>query len=102
MTRFALTLLCVAGVVASIARADEKEELAKKLNNPVAALTSVPFQQNVDYGIGANNDGVIYKLNVQPVVPIKLDDDWNLISRTILPAVHWNRWVGPGEATRFA
>ncbi len=44
---------------------------------------------------------MIYKLNIQPVVPIELTHDWNLISRTILPVVHWNRWVAPGEGTRF-
>jgi hypothetical protein len=101
MTRFALTFLCVAGLFASVAHADDNEQLAKKLSNPVAALISVPFQENVDYRIGANNDGVIYKLNIQPVVPIKLTDDWNVISRTILPVVHWNKDVAPSEGTRF-
>ena len=59
-------------------------ELAKQLSNPVASLISVPFQFNWDTGIGAK-DTDRTTLNVQPVVPFSLNDDWNLISRTILP-----------------
>ena len=67
--------------------ADESVELAKKLANPVAALISLPFQLNYDENIGPNDDGTRWYLNIQPVVPISLNEDWNLISRTILPLV---------------
>lgn len=60
--------------------------LAKQLSNPVAALISVPFQLNTDQDIGPG-DGERWTLNVQPVVPITLNEDWNLISRTILPLI---------------
>ncbi|HEX6884859.1 MAG TPA: hypothetical protein VF530_15900, partial [Planctomycetota bacterium] len=60
--------------------------LAKQLSNPVAALISVPFQLNHDRDVGPS-DGERWTLNVQPVVPISLSEDWNLISRTIVPLI---------------
>jgi hypothetical protein len=65
----------------------DAEALAKKLSNPVAALISVPFQLNYDQDIGPTKDGERLQLNLQPVVPITLSADWNLISRTILPLI---------------
>src|SRR5436189_4327889 len=65
---------------------DPAAELAKKLNNPVASLISVPFQFNWDEGYGPNDSGR-FTLNVQPVVPISLNKDWNLIIRTIVPII---------------
>jgi hypothetical protein len=61
-------------------------ELAMELQNPVAALISVPLQSNWDFGIG-ENEAYQYTLKVQPVIPIKLNEDWNIISRTILPVI---------------
>jgi hypothetical protein len=76
--------------------ATQAAELAKKLSNPVAALISVPFQFNADFGIGANG-GTRYLTNIQPVVPIELNPEWNLISRTILPVIAQNDVVGTGR-----
>lgn len=66
---------------------DDESELAKKLNNPVASLISVPFQANEDFHMGPTNKGYQFKLNFQPVAPISLGKDWNLIVRTILPVI---------------
>jgi len=71
----------------------DADELAKKLSNPVASLISAPLQYNYDDGYA--NGGYKNTVNVQPVVPISLNADWNLISRTILPVAYQND-VRPG------
>ena len=68
------------------ASASSDAELARQLNNPISSLISVPFQENIDFGIGPA-DGYRSTLNIQPVVPIQVADDWNLILRTILPVI---------------
>ncbi len=60
------------------------EDLAKKLANPISNLISVPFQNNYDFNVGPLN-GLRYNLNVQPVIPISIGENWNMISRTIVP-----------------
>lgn len=62
-------------------------ELAKKLSNPVASLIQVPVQSNWDFGYGSTN-ATRYTANIQPVVPFSLNDDWNLVSRTIVPVIN--------------
>jgi len=64
-----------------------KEALAKKLNNPVAALISAPIQYNYDENIGKDDKGSRTTINVQPVIPFSIGKDWNIISRTILPVI---------------
>ncbi len=66
---------------------DEQAELAKKLNNPVADLISVPFQNNWDFGIGPAH-AMKYTCDIQPVVPVSISEDWNLIIRTIVPVIY--------------
>ncbi len=70
-------------------------DLAKQLQNPISSLISLPFQNNFDVGGGFGGDGFRYTLNVQPVVPISLTKDWNLISRTIVPIVYQNDILPP-------
>ena len=61
-------------------------ELAKKTQNPVADLISVPIQNNFNFNAGPYNQTQTV-INIQPVIPIHLNEDFNLITRTILPVV---------------
>jgi hypothetical protein len=60
---------------------------AKQLANPISSLISVPFQNNYDCCFGPAG-GYRYTLNVQPVIPFSLNNDWNVIVRTIVPIVY--------------
>lgn len=60
------------------AHANDAAALAKELSNPVAALISVPLQSNWEQNIGPDDRGSRYTLNIQPVIPISIGEDWNL------------------------
>jgi hypothetical protein len=72
---------------APAASEDNAQALAKKLSNPVASLISVPFQANMDFGEGLTDSGNKMTLNIQPVIPIGITDNFNLIVRTIVPVI---------------
>jgi hypothetical protein len=78
----------------------DQEALAKQLSNPVSSLISMPFQFNFDRDIGPDDVGDRMTLNIQPVVPLTLNDDWNVISRTILPVVD-QQDIFPGAGDQF-
>jgi hypothetical protein len=74
-------------------------ELAKKLQNPIGDLYSVPLQNNTNFSYGPNK-GTQDILNVQPVIPIHVDQDWTIITRTIVPLI-WQPSLQPGETVPF-
>ena len=65
---------------------DSTEELARAVQNPVASLISVPFQNNTNFNFGPR-EKTQNVMNIQPVVPFSLSEKWNLITRTILPII---------------
>ena len=71
------------------------EELAKLAQNPVGNLISVPFQNNTNLNTGPLK-GTQNILNIQPVVPISVDEEWNIITRTIIPVIN-NPAFAPGD-----
>jgi hypothetical protein len=92
-----LGAVLAAGVIAGGAWADEAAtestaseaetaKLQRETQNPVANLISVPFQNNFNFHVGPR-EVTQYILNVQPVIPISLNDDWNLITRWIVPII---------------
>jgi hypothetical protein len=88
-------MLVVAGLgLAGAAHAEmSAEELAKLAQNPVGNLISVPFQNNTNLNYGPEK-GTQNILNIQPVIPISISPDWNIITRTILPVI-WMPALGP-------
>jgi len=69
-----------------LAWTQDEAELAKKTQNPVSDLISLPFQNNTNFGIGPH-DKTQNVLNIQPIWPFALNEDWNLITRTIVPVI---------------
>src|SRR5262245_51143958 len=65
-----------------------EEELVKQTQNPVADLISVPFQNNYNFAAGPKHNHMIYLLNIQPVIPIHISENWNLIARIIMPVIN--------------
>ncbi len=92
-------------VTVSVAMATSNEDLAKVSQNPVGDLISVPFQNNINFDVGPK-EKTQNILNIQPVWPLSLNDNWNVITRTILPvisqptsALNPNRKFGLGDIT---
>ncbi|MBO9528198.1 MAG: hypothetical protein J7517_19120, partial [Sphingobium yanoikuyae] len=77
--------------------AADADELARQLSNPVASLISVPLQFNHDE---LDGDGSRSWVNVQPVVPVSIGANWNMISRTILP-ITYQEDIFPGAGSQF-
>jgi hypothetical protein len=86
--QFLSAAVAVVALLCSQARAQDESELAKKTQNPVADLISVPLQNNWNFNAGFHHNKMLYVLNVQPVIPINLSDEWNLISHVIMPIIN--------------
>ena len=96
MAFLALASISIVGADAPAPEPDVNA-LAKQTQNPVADLISLPFQFNFNNGGGLEN-GTLFNLNFQPVIPFKLTDNWNMIARTIVPVLSI---PGP-DGTRFS
>ena len=99
------SLLASAGRRANVQEGDSTQQvddadLAQELSNPLADLMTIPIQANYDHDIGATDDGWKWQTNVQPVVPFQLGEDWNLITRTIVPVISQDD-IYPGEGSQF-
>ncbi len=84
-TRYALFAQVATWSLTTICAANAESDSNLAQTNPVASVIQVPFQNNFDWGGGPHNDAFRYTLNIQPVIPLSLNSDWNLIVRTIVP-----------------
>lgn len=94
---FFLAILAIYGEAAEV---DDSAELAKKALNPVADMYSLPVQYNWDQKMGPTGEGMHSVTNIQPVLPFTLNDEWNLISRTILPVIDQHGLAPGGVADK--
>jgi len=105
-TRVSLTaVLLSATLAAAVGPARTQEQaadagLAQELTNPLADLITLPVQINFDRDLGPADRGTKTVTNVQPVIPFALSEEWNLISRTIVPIVYQDD-VFPGQGSQF-
>ncbi len=76
----------------TVSKADE-DDIAKESENPIGNLTVLPFENYTNFDVGPNK-GTQNILEFEPVVPIHLNQDWNLINRAIIPVV-WNPDLSP-------
>jgi hypothetical protein len=90
----AITLL---GTMSAV-HASEQSDLAKAAQNPIANLISLPLQNNTNFNVGPK-ERTQNTLNVQPVWPFSVGDDWNVITRTILPVKYVSSGKSIGDAT---
>jgi hypothetical protein len=72
---------------ATPASPENADALRKAAQNPVANLISVPVQNNNNFNIGPDNR-VQDILNIQPVIPVRVSENWNLITRIITPIIY--------------
>jgi hypothetical protein len=81
-------------------------DLAKKTQNPIADLISLPLQNNLNFGYGAkdapHSSSTQYVLNIQPVLPGKVTNEWNLITRPIIPVIRQPDLIDGGETWGLA
>jgi hypothetical protein len=96
--------LAVLALASGVARAqetggDNATNLAKKTQNPIAAMIILPFQNDTNFGFGPHQ-GTQDILNIQPVIPLQINEDWNVITRTIVPLI-WRPSLQPAQTVPF-
>lgn len=74
------------------------EQLAKDVRNPFADLIQVQISNEFDFG-GAAGNGTQYTLTLQPIIPIRINNHWNLITRSAFTVANVPDSSGSGRTT---
>lgn len=91
-----MALATVAAIPAGPARAAEDLNLAHLAQNPLADAISLPLSNETNFGLGPyRQTGNV--LSIQPVIPFRLNDDWNLVTRVTIPLSTQPR-MAPGDS----
>lgn len=90
----AVMTMFFAGTAESQSATHTEADIPEKLANPLASMIVVPVEMNADTGFGPA-DGDRYDVKFKPIIPFELNDNWNLITRTIIPVVYQNDVFGP-------
>jgi len=77
-----VSILCTTSAVS-----DDAAEIAKKLANPLSSIISVPIQANYQPNLGPDDKGSKWLTNIQPIVPLTINDEWTLLTRTVIPVI---------------
>jgi hypothetical protein len=97
--RGVLAAAALFAVLPVLAQDDQESELAKQTLNPVASLISLPIKFDYNSNLGPTEGGSQTVMTVQPVIPVSIGADWNLISRSIIPVISLHNIV-PGAGTQ--
>jgi hypothetical protein len=70
---------------------DEATEVNKELSNPISSIWALQIQENTFFihpGIEDKSSRNSVNVQFQPVLPLALTDDWNLITRPVFQVVN--------------
>jgi len=86
MTRALKAVLAIVALLGAPAHAQDGGDLAKQSQNPLGAMISLPFENNLLFNIGPS-EKTGYALNFKPVLPVRIGD-WNMINRFVVPVIY--------------
>jgi hypothetical protein len=93
-------MVCFAiSIPAGTAIADDVSDIAKKVQNPISDLISLPLEHNMDFDVGPEEE-IQHIFNAAPIFPIKLSDSWLLVNRAIIPVIDLPL-LAPGVGDEF-
>ena len=88
----ALSLLMIVHAGADETASDKAaDEVNKQLSNPISSIWALQLQQNT-YWLNRPERNVV-NLQFQPVLPLSLTDDWNLITRPVFQVMNSTPYV---------